>query len=80
MKLAALDAPNLDMFTRHNNAVCLWASTLVVDGHTVKKRVRRIEKLIKIANECHRLQNFSSCFALLGGLRSAAVKRLQKVR
>ncbi|XP_017272281.1 ral guanine nucleotide dissociation stimulator-like 1 [Kryptolebias marmoratus] len=42
------------------------------------QRARIIEKWIKVAQECHRLRNFSSQKAILSALHSNAVYRLRK--
>jgi hypothetical protein len=48
-----------------------------VDLLEIKNRVKVVEKLIKIANHCLKLNNYNTALAIVSGLNLVSVSRLK---
>ncbi|TPX37549.1 hypothetical protein SmJEL517_g00610 [Synchytrium microbalum] len=55
-----------------------YTTTAVLMAEKPKEKAKAIEKLIKVAKECRQLNNFNSVFAIIQGLKRAAVIRQQQ--
>ncbi|KAJ5079686.1 ras guanine nucleotide exchange factor i-related [Anaeramoeba ignava] len=71
-------APNVLAFIQRFNDVSLWVATCVVRRDKPKSRANIINKFIKIAEHCRKLNNFNGLTAILAGLNSSPIFRLKK--
>ncbi|KAJ3426673.1 guanine nucleotide exchange factor [Anaeramoeba flamelloides] len=70
-------APNLTKLINKFNFYADWASTAILEEKTnSKKRLEIYEKMILLAHQFYKLNNFQDMFAILSGLQSAPVSRL----
>ncbi|TPX73054.1 hypothetical protein CcCBS67573_g05681 [Chytriomyces confervae] len=53
-----------------------YTASIIYKEDTIKKRTKAIKKFIKIAKECHDLNNFNTCFALIHGLKRKIVTKM----
>jgi len=63
---------------RRFNEVSNWVSTSLLQEPNLKKRQKLLKKFIAVAEECFKLNNFSSVFQITSGLSKAPVFRLTK--
>ncbi|XP_061103577.1 rap guanine nucleotide exchange factor 5b isoform X1 [Conger conger] len=68
----------LDLLLQRCNEVQLWVMTEVLLCASLCKRVQLFKKFIKIAAHCKALRNLNSFFAIIMGLNTAAVSRLNQ--
>ncbi|KAF2404921.1 ras GEF [Trichodelitschia bisporula] len=61
----------------HFNHVAAWVANLVLLREKPKHRAVMLEKFMRVARELRRLNNYNSLGAVLAGLHSSAVHRLQ---
>eukprot|EP01135_Chromosphaera_perkinsii_P004376 Nk52_evm27s279 gene=Nk52_evmTU27s279 len=57
--------------------VVKWLTSLVLDNLKTEDRLKAIEKLIMVGEECFKLRNFHGCIEVITTLTSAPIKRLQ---
>lgn len=67
----------MDKAVEHSNAVTNRVIATVLNDDNDQKRAATIEKWIDVAQECRHLRNFSAVTAILNGLLSGPVYRLQ---
>jgi hypothetical protein len=71
-------APNIfEMITRTNQVVN-WVTYEIIKFEKVEQRKKAIQKFIKVARECKKLNNFNALLEIIGGLNSIGVHRLKK--
>ncbi|KAM4600953.1 rap guanine nucleotide exchange factor 5-like [Polymixia lowei] len=68
----------LELLLQRCNEVQLWVMTEVLLCPTLCKRVQLIKKFIKIAAHCKAQRNLNCFFAIIMGLNTAAVSRLNQ--
>ncbi|XP_068180105.1 rap guanine nucleotide exchange factor 5-like isoform X2 [Antennarius striatus] len=68
----------LELLLQRCNEVQLWVMTEVLLCPTLCKRVQLIKKFIKIAAHCKAQRNLNCFFAIILGLNTAAVSRLNQ--
>ncbi|XP_035281995.1 rap guanine nucleotide exchange factor 5b isoform X1 [Anguilla anguilla] len=68
----------LDLLLQRCNEVQLWVMTEVLLCASLCKRVQLFKKFIKIAAHCKAQRNLNSFFAIIMGLNTAAVSRLNQ--
>ena len=68
---------SIDKAVEHSNAVTNRVIATVLNDDNEQKRAATIEKWIDVAQECRHLKNFSAVTAILNGLLSGPVYRLQ---
>eukprot|EP00300_Choanocystis_sp_HF-7_P018491 c20054_g1_i4.p1 GENE.c20054_g1_i4~~c20054_g1_i4.p1 ORF type:complete len:435 (+),score=136.95 c20054_g1_i4:37-1341(+) len=71
-------APNITALINRFNALSLWVEVQVLSSDDPKRRAVNLSKLIRIASECEKLQNYNDAKSLVAGINSAAVFRLKK--
>ena len=76
-KNARSDAPHVLALIERFNSVSAWAATEILLKKVPEERASRICLLIDIANNLLALSNFSSLYAILSALESAAISRLK---
>ncbi|KAK9449913.1 ras guanine nucleotide exchange factor domain-containing protein [Limtongia smithiae] len=75
---AGSDEQNITALIHYSNQLTNYTAHLILSQEDVKKRVGVIKHLILVAEECRALHNFSSMTAILSGLYSATIHRLNK--
>ena len=70
-------APNLVAFIERFNLESRWASHLVLMPTSADKRAAALRRLLKVAQACIDLHNYSSAMAIFSGLSAASVQRLK---
>ncbi|KAL4629741.1 rap guanine nucleotide exchange factor 5 isoform X2 [Arapaima gigas] len=68
----------LELLLQRTNDVQLWVTTEVLLCSTTAKRVQLLKKFIKIAAHCKAQRNLNSAFAIIMGLTTASVSRLNQ--
>lgn len=63
--------------TQRFNIIALWVAKIIVEGSTLRVRVRRMSKLIEIAGHLYAMNNFSTLMAFIAGFSKAGVQRLR---
>ena len=71
-------APNVHAFTAHFNAMNKWFVTCLMGRPELGERIRVMEKLIELAEECSLLQNYNGVNEIISACTSSAVFRLHK--
>lgn len=56
--------------------VSRYTASLVYKEETGKRRQKAVKRLVKVANECRRLNNFNTAFAVAHGLRRRVVGKM----
>jgi len=69
-------APNVLAVIRKTNEFSLWTATIILEQPTQQKRIRAVQKFIRVAMYCKQYNNFNSLMALLGGLSMWQVVRI----
>jgi hypothetical protein len=71
---------NVQRMTDHFNHVAFWVSNFVLLRDKPKHRSFMLEKMMKIARELRRMNNYNSLGAILAGINGAAVQRLHATK
>ena len=71
-------SPNLQAFIRRFNDTAFWAVTEILKTIQSKSRTAMICKFIELASLLRNYKNFSSCLAILSGLRCTPIARLKQ--
>lgn len=71
-------APNVMAMVRSFNRIALLVPTEILEEAMPQGRAKVISKYIKIAMKCYKLKNYNSLKAILAGLHSEPVHRLDK--
>jgi len=71
-------AENIRALIVYSNQLTNWTAHVVLSQTDLKKRVNVIKHLIAIAQQCRKLNNFSSMTAIISALYSATIHRLHK--
>ncbi|KAG2382126.1 hypothetical protein C9374_005918 [Naegleria lovaniensis] len=60
------------------NRVSKWVASRIMSEPNIKDRKAIMTKMIQIADECRKLNNFNAVFEFVSGLQNSAVHRLKK--
>lgn len=60
------------------NRVSKWVASRILSEPNIKDRKAVMTKMIQIAEECRKLNNFNAVFEFVSGLQNSAVHRLKK--
>ncbi|KAJ3324440.1 hypothetical protein HDV06_006851 [Boothiomyces sp. JEL0866] len=60
-----------------NDIISYWVATEICTQPEMKNRVKVMEKIIKLAGKCHKMNNFNSLIAIVSGLNLVSVSRLK---
>ena len=69
---------NYQKFVDNFNQVQAWTTTSILTLKSFSERIGTIEKFIKTAYKCVKLNNFHSAFAIYAGICSPNINRLKK--
>ncbi|KAJ6248271.1 ras guanine nucleotide exchange factor i-related [Anaeramoeba flamelloides] len=70
-------AQNLIALNKRINSIPMWTATMILKAPLLKNRTKMVSRMISIAFHLRKLNNFSSCFAIIKGLSLAPIKRLK---
>ncbi|KAJ3451427.1 guanine nucleotide exchange factor [Anaeramoeba flamelloides] len=71
-------APNIIQLIGRFNFLADWASTLILKENELKLRIKSLARVITLANELLKLNNFNDMFSIISGLQNSAVIRLDR--
>ena len=71
-------APSIRAAIQHFNIVSLVVVATSLEGVSAEERGRVLGQWVRLAEQCRLLRNFSSLKAIVSGLRSSSVFRLQR--
>ena len=71
-------APNICTAVNRFNALTGHVTYAVLSPHTCESRARVLEHWLRIAGECHEINNFSGLYSIFCGINSTPVFRLKK--
>ncbi|KZT09138.1 ras GEF [Laetiporus sulphureus 93-53] len=69
---------NLDRWKAFSNALSLWVTSCILDHREAVVRAQLIELFTSVASTCKRMRNYNSALAILLGLQSNSITRLEK--
>ncbi len=59
------------------NLVSRWAASEIVLEQDLKKRAKKLDRCIQIAEECRKLHNYNAVFEIIASIQTVAVHRLK---
>jgi RasGEF domain/RasGEF N-terminal motif len=77
---ASVHLENVQRIIDHFNHLATWAANLVLFRDKPKHRSLMLEKLMKIARELRKLNNYNALGALIAGINSSSVQRLHATK
>ncbi|KAF9286673.1 hypothetical protein BGZ68_002675 [Mortierella alpina] len=76
LELLEKDRPNCSRMAQISNKIIIWVTDTIVDEQDVKKRIGVVKHWIEVGEECLRLNNYDTLFAISSAIESTPVKRL----
>jgi len=73
-----LRSPHLLTMIQHFNDVSWWVASVILQQSDVFGRVNVIKKILRLIEECQKLNNYFAVFELSGGLNCSAIGRLHR--
>jgi len=70
-------SPHVLELMKRSNRLSFWVATMILFHERLKDRSMVLSKLIQVAQELHRMQNFDGLIGFVAGLNNAAVSRLK---
>lgn len=71
---------NVDRVIKHFNHLACWVTNLILLRNKPKHRALALEKIMRVARELRKCNNYNSLGALVAGLQNSAVHRLSQTR
>eukprot|EP01088_Endostelium_zonatum_P000320 TRINITY_DN10600_c0_g1_i1.p1 TRINITY_DN10600_c0_g1~~TRINITY_DN10600_c0_g1_i1.p1 ORF type:complete len:954 (-),score=229.03 TRINITY_DN10600_c0_g1_i1:44-2905(-) len=71
-------SPNILAMIRRFNLMSNWVCAELVFTTDLNTRILKLKKLIQLATESHKLNNFNGALAIVAGLENTSVHRLKK--
>lgn len=65
-------------FADISNKEMFWVVCEILNEPDIDRRVRIIKQFVRVAEDCYRLRNYNSMFAIISGLGHSCVNRLKK--
>jgi len=72
-----IPSPHIVAMTSHFNHVAEWIAIEVLEAGSVKKRAKVVTRVIEMAVELRKLNNFNGIMEVLAGLQTTAIYRLR---
>eukprot|EP01119_Soliformovum_irregulare_P005828 TRINITY_DN17588_c0_g1_i1.p1 TRINITY_DN17588_c0_g1~~TRINITY_DN17588_c0_g1_i1.p1 ORF type:complete len:469 (+),score=98.33 TRINITY_DN17588_c0_g1_i1:97-1503(+) len=73
------NAENVTAMIARFNQISFWVTTTVVSCQDRKAQVEYLEKFLKVARECDRLNNFNGLMEIMSGLNHFTVQRMHQL-
>eukprot|EP01117_Protostelium_nocturnum_P002738 TRINITY_DN1360_c0_g1_i1.p1 TRINITY_DN1360_c0_g1~~TRINITY_DN1360_c0_g1_i1.p1 ORF type:complete len:1498 (-),score=713.70 TRINITY_DN1360_c0_g1_i1:124-4617(-) len=71
-------SPNVSDLIIRANKISFWIATLILQHETIAERSKLIQKLIDIAEELRKLNNYNTLMGFIAGLNMSSILRLKK--
>ncbi|KAG0200991.1 hypothetical protein BGX28_006096 [Mortierella sp. GBA30] len=76
LELLEKERPNCSKMAQISNKIIIWVTDTIVDEQDVKKRISVVKHWIEVGEECLKLNNYDTLFAISSAIESTPVKRL----
>lgn len=70
------ESPKYHALIRFYNTICLWIQTCLVTEPDIARRVQLLRRLIKVADQLHKLRNYSGLSQIVFSLTGYPISRL----
>ncbi|KAN0023643.1 hypothetical protein ACTFIV_008030 [Dictyostelium citrinum] len=78
--MASRKSPTILKIISRFNDISLWVVSLILEPDRVKTRAKRLKRIISIADELRKLNNYNTCIAVISGINNSAILRLKYTR
>lgn len=68
----------VDAFVSNSNELTNWVAQVILRSSEAKKRGQAIKFFVQVADQCRKLNNFSSMMAIISALYSATIHRMKQ--
>jgi hypothetical protein len=68
----------VDAFVSNSNELTNWVAQVILHSTEAKKRGQAIKFFVQVADQCRKLNNFSSMMAIISALYSATIHRMKQ--
>ncbi|EGC33639.1 hypothetical protein DICPUDRAFT_48828 [Dictyostelium purpureum] len=75
--MAARKSPTILKIIARFNDISAWIVQLILQPDRVKTRAKRLKRIINIADELRKINNFNTCIAFISGINNSAILRLK---
>jgi len=69
--------PNLEQFVNRYDSVVRWVASEIVSSINTSLRIEVVHRFVDVMDVCFKIRNFSDAYAILAGMKHAAVDRLK---
>uniref|UniRef100_A0A1I8J6W1 Ras guanyl-releasing protein 3 n=2 Tax=Macrostomum lignano TaxID=282301 RepID=A0A1I8J6W1_9PLAT len=71
-------SPSLERSVSLFNGLSQWVQCMILSKATPAERARVVAKFLEVAEELHRIRNYNTLMAVIGGLTHSSIARLSK--
>eukprot|EP01118_Nematostelium_gracile_P004861 TRINITY_DN15793_c0_g1_i1.p1 TRINITY_DN15793_c0_g1~~TRINITY_DN15793_c0_g1_i1.p1 ORF type:complete len:264 (-),score=72.17 TRINITY_DN15793_c0_g1_i1:25-816(-) len=75
----AINTGSIDKMIRRFNQISCWVTSEILTKQDIKTQIQVLEKFIKLARACERLNNFNTVMEIISGLNNFVIQRLKKL-